>query len=171
MERWRRDARRTIALAAVMAATAIGAGGCARAGTSGDGGDNSYQTIVALRPDSTLRIARTQLEHHNYRIGDAGPNAIVTLPAPIPAYLQDKSGATQGRYWLLRVSAEPQTFGGGTKLTVVGYVLPSASRPAGAAPPPREAVVVTSANAALFAEVKAAGRWIQDEAWRNRKRR
>jgi hypothetical protein len=126
---------------------------------------------VSLRPDSTLRIARTQLEHHNYKVSDAGTNAIVTVPAPIPNYLQDKSGSMAGRYWMLRVAAEPQTFGAGTRLTVVGYVLPAASRPAGAAAPaPQEATVVTAANGALFGEVRAAGRWIADEAKRRGRR-
>jgi hypothetical protein len=169
----RTNTGRVLATALAAAAVIAAGGGCARAGTGGGGGESSYQAVVSLRPDSTLRIARTQLEHHNYKVSDAGANGIVTLPAPIPAHLQDKSGATKGRYWVLRVSADPQSLGSGTKLTVTGYVLPpNAARAAGAAaPPPAEAVVVTSANRALFGEVQAVGRWIQDEAWRNRKRR
>lgn len=160
---------------AVLAGAVVTAGAaCARASVgSGGGGDSSFRAVVSLGVDSTLRIARTQLEHHNYKVSDAGANSIVTLPAPIPAYLQDKSGATKGRYWVLRVAVDPRSLGGGTNLTVTGYVLPpSAARAAGAAPPPpSEAVVVTSANRALFGEVRAAGKWIQDEAWRNRKRK
>jgi hypothetical protein len=171
MRRW--SDGRTLALAAVMITALAATGGCAHAGSSGaggGGGDNAYEAVVSLRPDSTLRIARTQLEHHNYKVSDAGPDAIVTVPAPIPAYLQDKSGATKERYWMLRVSATSQAFRGGTRLTVVGYVLPSASRAAGATAAPQEATVVTSANRALFDEVKAAGRWIEDEAKRTRRR-
>ena len=84
---------------------------------------------------------------------------------------QKQDASTKGRYWMLRVAADPRAIGGGSRLTVTGYVLPPASSSAGgAAPPPKEAVVVTSANRALFGEVQAAGRWIQDEAFRNRKR-
>ena len=173
MRRWNEGW--ALAMATVTATVSVVAGGCAHVGSgSAGGGDNAYEAVVSLRPDSTLRIARTQLEHHNYKVSAAGPNAIVTLPAPIPAYLQDKSGTTKGRYWMLRVSTAPQTFGGGTRLTVVGYVLPTASRPAAAAaaaaPAPQEATVVTSANRALFDEVRAAGRWIEDEAKRTRRR-
>ena len=167
----REDRGRVLALAAaiVAAAVTIGASACAHAGATGEGGESAYQANVALRPDSTLRIARTQLEHHNFKVSAAGANAIVTFPAPIPAHLQDAS--TKGRYWMLRVAADPRAIGGGSRLTVTGYVLPPASSSAGgAAPPPKEAVVVTSANRALFGEVQAAGRWIQDEAFRNRKR-
>ena len=96
----RTKARRILTVAATIVATTAAAGACARMGAGsasggGGGGESSYRADVALRPDSTLRIARTQLEHHNYKVSDAGPNAIVTLPAPIPAYLQDKSGATK----------------------------------------------------------------------------
>ncbi|HET7457582.1 MAG TPA: hypothetical protein VFJ74_07995 [Gemmatimonadaceae bacterium] len=176
----RTNARRILTVAATIVATTAAAGACARMGAGsasggggGGGGESSYRADVALRPDSTLRIARTQLEHHNYKVSDAGPNAIVTLPAPIPAYLQDKSGATKERYWVLRVSADPQSLGSGSRLTVTGYLLPPpAARAAGAAaPPPAGAIPVTSANRALFGEVRAAGKWIQDEAWRNRKRK
>lgn len=171
----RRNARRMLSAAAMLAAMVVGSG-CARTGATAGGrggGETSYQAVVSLRPDSTLRIARTQLEHHNYKVSDAGPNAIVTLPALIPVHLQDKSGANKGRYWVLRVAVDPQSLGSNSRLTVTGYVLPpAAARAAGtAAPAPAAAIPVTSADRALFGEIRAAGKWIQDEAWRNRKRR
>lgn len=154
----RRSAVSRPALVALGVALVIG-GACARLRT---GSGQDYETVVPLRPDATLRVARTQLEHHDYQVGDAGPNALVTLPTPIPPHLQDDKGHLKGRYWMLHVGAQPQRFTSGTRLRVVGYVLP-ASTPDGRETR-QEATPVTADQRALFSEVRAAGRWIEDGA-------
>ena len=80
-------AARALAVAASLLAAAACAGG------NRGPGDTDYESNVRLSADSTLRVARTQLELHGFTVTAAGENALVTTPRPIRADLQGGSGS------------------------------------------------------------------------------
>lgn len=155
---WRSaHASRPTRLALCAAALTIG-GACAHL-RGGSGED--YQAVMVAGPEATLRTARTRLEEHGFKVNDAGPTTLVTIPTPIPPRLLDGERRLEGRYWMLHVTAQPQRFTSGTRLRVVGYLLPAATPGERSQ---KEAIPITSDQRALFAEVQAAGRWIEGKA-------
>jgi len=136
--------------------------GAACAGLRRGGGGTDYESVVTTTADSAIRAARATLAREAYKVSDAGENTLVTLPVPIPERLQDRAGHLAGRYWILRVSAQPEALTSGTRLRVIGYVLPAAS-PTGQTTQ-QAATPVTADQPALFSEVRAVGRRIADAA-------
>jgi hypothetical protein len=146
---------------------ALGAAACSgRRGPS----ESQYETTVRTPPDSTLRIARTQLQLHAFEVTPAGENALVTAPRPVPTHLQSGESSLKGRHWMLRVEAERRALAGGSRMRVLGYLLPPPStNPRATGPTSKQATVITSDQPQLFAEVRAAGRWIEDAAGRSKR--
>ena len=153
---------RTTRLAARAALAAIAAVGVACAGLRRGGGGTDYESVVTTTAAAAIRAARATLERDAYKVTDAGENTLVTLPVLIPDRLQDRAGHLKGRYWIMRVSAQPEALTSGTRLRVIGYVLPPAS-PSGQTTQ-QEAIPVTADQPALVGEVRAVGRRIADAA-------
>lgn len=146
----------------VLVAALVTAAACA--GSRGPA-ETQYQSNVRLSPDSTLRVARTQLELHDFTVTAAGADALVTTPRPVGAHVQGSASALSGRHWMLRVETERRALAGGTRLRVTGFLLPPASSdPRASGPTSQPATVITSDQGALFAEVRTAARWIEDAA-------
>lgn len=157
----RRTAGRAFVLAAALAV------GSACAGGNRGPAESDYQANVRLSADSTLRIARTQLQLHGFTVTAAGENALVTTPRPIRADLQGGSAALRSRQWMLRVETSRRALVGGSRLRVIGYLLPPQANDArSTGPTSQPATVITSDQTALFGEVRAVGGWIQDAAGR-----
>ena len=139
--------------------------GCARVFGRGDGSD-AVQS-VPLTVDSTLRVAATQLRHHGYTVQPAGDNGLLTAPRPVPDYLVGKDTAMRARQWFVQINAESHFLARGTRLEVMGYLVPaSANRMVtGTTPQVQNAIPVTSKHA-LYQEVRAIAGWIGDAARR-----
>jgi hypothetical protein len=150
------------ALALVAAATIAAA--CA-GGTRGPA-ESDYEANVRLPADSALRIARTQLQLHGFTVTAAGEGALVTTPRPLRPDLQG-TAALKNRHWMLRVETSRRALVGGSRLRVIGYLLPPQATDARATGPTSQpATVITSDQTALFGEVRAVGGWIEDAAGR-----
>jgi hypothetical protein len=122
---------------------------------------------VPITADSTLRIAATQLQHHGYSVTPVGARTLMTVPRPVPAWLGEQDGSMKARQWFVQVSVEPHYLARGTRLEVVGYLVPeSATRPAsGTTPNVQNAIPVTSEHR-LYQEVRTIASWIGDAARR-----
>lgn len=153
---------RRLVVALVLATTLSG---CARVFGRSDGTD-AVQSVPVNR-DSTLRIAATQLRHHGYTVQPAGEDGLLTAPRPVPAWLAGKDTSMRARQWFVQVRAEPHFMARGTRLEVMGYLIPpSAAKPVyGTTPRVQDAILVTSKNA-LYQEVRSIAGWIGDEARR-----
>ena len=110
-------ALRAVRAFALLATLSLAAAACA--GHRGPS-ESDYQTNVGLSADSTLRIARTQLQLHAVTVTAAGENALVTTPRPVPEHLQGGSPGLRGRHWMLRVETQRRALVGGTRLRVIG---------------------------------------------------
>lgn len=125
------------------------------------GSSGTTEDTVGRTEREVLAIASTQLRHHGFAVTLAGDNVVVTQPRLIPAHLQDSVSATKGKMWLLHVTADRASFAGGTRVRVVGYIVPAHGGQARAVP-------VTASNPKLYREVVAATGWIVDEARRKK---
>lgn len=157
--------RHATARALVVAASLVFAAACA--GGNRGPGESDYEANVRLSADSTLRVARTQLELHGFTVTAAGENALVTTPRPVRADLQSGSKGLRNREWMLRIETSRRALVGGARLRVIGYLLPpAATDPRASGPTSQPATVITSDQGALFGEVSTVARWIQDAAGR-----
>lgn len=132
------------------------------------GGSGSTTYTVAPSVDSTLRVAATQLRHHGYTVTPVGSNSLVTAPRAVPDYLAGKDASLRGRRWFVQVTAERNAFIRGTRLDVVGYLIPQGAPTTGTTPSVQRAERVDSKQP-LHQEVRSIAGWIADAA--NRKRR
>lgn len=145
--------------------------GCATFGGRGSEIQESAQATARIHPDTLLRIAVTQLEHHGYTVQKLGEGSVMTIPRTVPNYLRDASaGAAPSEQWVLRVTVDKVPFMGNSRVAVAGFVLPSGGAASGGnAPSLERATVVTSENERMFAEVETVARWISDAAKRHGK--
>lgn len=132
-------------------------------GTRSGTNDGATELTVGRTTAEVLQIATTQLMHHGYKVTKGGDNVVVTQPRPIPAHLQDTVGAGKGKLWMVHVSTSRATFTGGSRVRVLGYIVPKAGAQ-------QQAVPVTTKNAKLYREVVAITGWISDEASRKKKK-
>jgi hypothetical protein len=118
---------------------------------------------VDVPVDTAVRIARTQLTLHNYRVGASSGGTLVTEPRAVPSEVRDAANRREAEYWVVRVDIGRKTFGG-TEIKVRGFRLPE-GRPktAGSQPP---MVPVTDADQRLFNELESIAGWIGDAARR-----
>ena len=153
---------RALVVALVLATTLSG---CARVFGRSDGSDAVQSVPVSV--DSILRVAATQLRHHGYEVTPAGDNGLVTAPRAVPEWLGGKDAAMKDRQWFVQINAEPHFLARGTRLEVMGYLVPeSASKMiTGTTPSVQNAVPVTSRHA-LYQEVRSIAGWIGDAARR-----
>jgi hypothetical protein len=153
------------------------------AGMGGGGGVSENVTLnVPGAPDSVLRLAVTQLQHHGYTVTQAGDGMIITLPKPVPNYLIEtsnpapakgrgqQSAAQASQQWVLRVQTEKIFLASGTRLRVAGFIVPQAVRLTSGNAVQQTAIPITSENRRLFREVEVVAQWISDAATRRPKR-
>ena len=153
------------ALGALVLAVAAATATTACTGRSGPA-ESNFETSVRLDADTALRVARTQLQLHGFEVTAAGENAIVTTPRPVPAHFQG-GGVPAGRHWMLRVESQRRALAGGSRVRVIGYLLPApSSDPRASGPTAQPATLITSDNGPLFGELRTVGRWIEDAAGR-----
>lgn len=155
-------------IALVFATLAIA--GCATFGGRGSEIQESAQATARINPDTLLRIAVTQLEHHGYTVQKLGGGSVMTIPRTVPNYLRSASAApAPAEQWVIRVTVDRVPFMGTSRVAVAGFVLPSGGAASGGnAATLERATVVTSENERLFAEVETVARWISDAAKRHR---
>ena len=89
---------------------AMGLVGCASLG-GGTGRETVSQT-VDVPVDTAVRIARTQLELHNYRVGATGGSTLITEPRAVPGEVRDAAASREAEYWVVRVDVGRKTLGG-----------------------------------------------------------
>ena len=132
------------------------------------GGRNDFtDSTVASNVSTTLSVARTQLEHHGYQVMVIDSNTIRTKPKALQRYQRDTTGASgKGDQWFLQVQVAPAGFTAGTRMRVQGFVIPRVVRAASGATQVN-AIPVEASDKQLYSDVRAAARWIADEA--NRK--
>lgn len=151
-------------IAATSAAALLTA--CARM-PGGSSGSTSYN--VGISPDSALRVAATQLQHHGYKVQASGANSLVTIPRAIPAHLQDKDPKSTARSWMVQVTANRQAFMRGTEISVQGYLVPGTAPTTGTGAPSVQTAIPVTNKHMLHQEVRAIAGWIADAANRRKK--
>jgi hypothetical protein len=140
---------------------AMGLVGCASLG-GGTGRETVSQT-VDVPVDTVVRIAKTQLQLHNYKVGATSGSTIITEPRAVPGEVRDAANRREAEYWVVRVEVGRKTLGG-TEIKVRGFLLPE-GRPT--TPGSQPAMVpVTDADPRLFNEIQAIAGWIGDAARR-----
>ncbi len=147
--------RVTTVLCAMMLAACASLGG-------GTGRETVSQTVdVPL--DTALRIARTQLQLHDYRVGITGDNTIMTEPRAVPGEVRDAANRREAEYWVVRVEVGRKILGG-TEVKVRGFRLPEGRPKTPGAQPTM--VPVTDDDERLFNEIQTIANWIGDAARR-----
>ena len=137
--------------------------GCASLGGGGTGRE-TVSRDVDVPVDTALRIAKTQLELHGYRVGASTGNSLVTEPRAVPGEVRDAANRQEAEYWVVQVEAGTKVLGG-TQVRVRGFRLPEGRpRTPGSQPP---MVAVTDADQRLFNELGAIAGWIGDAAGRH----
>ena len=150
----------------ITAAAILALGACSRGFGGGGGTPEQVVTNVNTSVDSTLRVATTQLMHHGYKVSPAGENSIVTAPRAIPAYLVQKADSLRNRQWILQVNVSRTAFLRGTRLAVMGYVVPPSTNTVGSGPATAQRAIPVTNKSPLFQEVRAVSGWIADETRR-----
>lgn len=140
---------------------AMGLIGCASLG-GGTGRETISQT-VDVPVDTAVRIARTQLQLHNYKVGATSGSTLITEPRAVPGEVRDAATRQEAEYWVVRVDVGRKTLGG-TEVKVRGFRLPE-GRPKTPGSQPTM-VPVTDADQRLFNELEAIIGWIGDAARR-----
>jgi hypothetical protein len=136
--------------------------GCASLG--GGSGRESASRDIDVPVDTALRIARTQLQLHNYKVGATSGNTLITEPRAVPGEVRDAANRQEAEHWVVRVDIESKALGG-TQVRVRGYRLPEGRpRTPGSQPP---MVPVTDADQRLFNELLAIAGWIADASGRH----
>jgi hypothetical protein len=137
------------------------------AGCASLGGGTGRETVsrdVDIPVDTALRIAKTQLQLHGYRVGVTGGNTLITEPRAVPGEVRDAANHEQAEHWVVRIDVGTKTLGG-TQLRVRGYRLPDGRpRTPGSQPP---MVAVSDADRRLFNELEAIAGWIADASRRH----
>ena len=136
--------------------------GCASLGGGGSGRETVSQT-VDVPVDTVMRIARTQLQLHNYKVGASTGNTLTTEPRAVPGEVRDAANRREAEYWLVRIDVGRKMLGG-TEIKVRGFRLPE-GRPRTPGSQPKM-TPVTDADQRLFNEVSAIAGWIGDAARR-----
>jgi hypothetical protein len=148
--------RTTTVLCAVVLA------GCASLG--GGTGRETVSRDVDVPVDTALRIARTQLQLHGYKVGATGGNAVITEPRAVPGEVRDAANRQEAEHWVVRVDVSTRTLGG-TQIQVRGYRLPEGRpRTPGSQP---TMIAVSDADRRLFGELEAIAGWIADASRRH----
>lgn len=159
-------ARRTATVRALALAAAVTIAAACTGGNRGPG-ESDYEANVRIPADSALRIARTQLQLHGFTVTAAGEDALVTTPRLLRADLQGAGAELKNRHWMVRVETSRRALVGGSRVRVIGYLLPPPPKDTRVAGPTSQpATVITSDQTALFGEVRAVGGWIEDAAGR-----
>ena len=133
------------------------------------GGRNDLtDTTLPTTGATTLDVVRTQLQHHGFTLREGAENIVMTAPKAIERYHRDKADTSdasmKGDRWFLRVEVEPSTFTAGSRVRVQGFVIPRDVPSAAAGTAQTQAILVAPSDEALYADVRAAARWISDEA-------
>jgi hypothetical protein len=136
--------------------------GCASLG--GGSGRETVSQNVDVPIDTLLRIARTQLQLHNYKVGATSGNTIITEPRAIPGEVRAAANRQEAEYWVVRIDVGNRLFGG-TEFRVRGFRLPEGRPTTPGSQPPM--VPVTDADQRLFGELEAIANWIGDAARRH----
>ena len=157
-------------ISVVFAALAIA--GCATFGGRGGEIQDAAWATARVNPDTLMRIAVTQLEHHGYTVQRLGERSVMTVPRTVPNYLRDAStAAPPSEQWVIRVNIDQVPFMGNSRVAVSAFVLPpggSAGATAANAAVLERATPVTSENDRMFREVETVARWISDAAKRHK---
>jgi hypothetical protein len=136
--------------------------GCASLG--GGTGRETVSRDVDVPVDTALRIARTQLQLHGYKVGASVGNSLISEPRAVPGEVRDAANRQEAEYWVVRVDVGTRVLGG-TQLRVRGFRLPEGRpRTPGSQPP---MVAVTDADRRLFGELEAIAGWIADASRRH----
>lgn len=137
------------------------------AGCASLGGGTGRETVsreIGVPVDTALRIARTQLQLHNYKVGASSGNSLITEPRAVPGEVRDAANRQEAEFWVVRVDVE-NTVLGGTQVKVRGFRLPEGRpRTPGSQP---TLVPVSDADQRLFNELVAIAGWIADATQRH----
>lgn len=125
-------------------------------------------TTLPTSGATTLDVVRTQLQHHGFTLREDAENVVMTEPKAIQAYQREKADTSdasmKGDRWFLRVEVDPSSFTAGSRIRVQGFVIPRNVPAATAGTVQAQAILVPASDEALYADVRAAARWISDEA-------
>ena len=137
------------------------------AGCASLGGGTGRETVsrdVDVPVDTALRIARTQLQLHGYKVGATGGNAVITQPRAVPGEVRDAANNREAEYWVVRIDVGTKVLGG-NQVQVRGFRLPEGMpRTPGSQP---KMVPVSDSDRRLFSELEAIAGWIADASRRH----
>jgi hypothetical protein len=136
--------------------------GCASLG--GGTGRETVSRDVDVPVDTVLRIAKTQLQLHGYKVGASAGNTLISEPRAVPGEVRDAANRQEAEHWVVRVDVATRALGG-TQVRVRGFRLPEGRpRTPGSQP---TMIAVTDADRRLFSELEAIAGWIADAAGRH----
>lgn len=142
---------------------------CASLGL-GLGDERAVVENLNTPPDTILRIAMTQLEHHGFGVAQLSDNQVITTPMPVPDYIRQASDGSAPQQYVIRVSTEPARFLAGSRLVVEGFLLPPEAMVAQANQVHQNMIPVTGAtHPRLFDQVETVAGWIVDASRRSRR--
>ena len=136
--------------------------GCASLGAGA--GRETVSRAIDVPVDTALRIAKTQLQLHNYKVGATGGATLITEPRAVPGEVRDAANRKEAEYWVVRIDIENRALGG-TQVRVRGFRLPD-GRPTTPGSEPTM-VPVTDSDQRLFNELMAIAGWIADASGRH----
>ena len=136
--------------------------GCATLG-GGTGRETASRT-VDVPVDTAVRIAKTQLQLHGYKVGATSGATVMTEPRAVPGEVRDAANRQEAEYWVVRVDVGRKTMGG-TEIKVTGFRLPEGRPKTPGAQP--KMVPVTDADQRLFSELTTIAGWIADASQRH----
>ena len=83
--------------------------GCATLG-GGTGRETACRT-VDVPVDTAVRIAKTQLQLHGYKVGATSGATVMTEPRAVPGEVRDAANRQEAEYWVVRVDVGQKTMG------------------------------------------------------------
>ena len=132
------------------------------------GRNDLTETTLPTTAATSMDVVRTQLQHHGFTLREGAEFVVMTAPKAIQPYHRDKADTSdasmKGDRWFLRVEVEPATFTAGSRVRVQGFVIPRNVPSATGGAAQTQAILVPASDEALYADVRAAARWISDEA-------
>jgi hypothetical protein len=137
------------------------------AGCASLGGGTGRETVsrdLDVPVDTALRIARTQLQLHGYKVGATSGNTLTTQPRAVPGEVRDAANRKEAEHWVVRVDVGRKVLGG-MQVRVRGYRLHEGRPQTPGSQPPM--VAVTDADRRLFSELEANAGWIADASRRH----
>ena len=121
--------------------------------------------LLGVPPDTALHIAAQRLTAQGYTVSYASGQMLVTSPRAMPRPVRTASAGSpaDSTLWVLVVTTESNRFVRGSRIQVMGYLVPPAATTplSSGAPVQRQTIPITPESPQLYAEVQRVADWIR----------